>query len=135
MGIRLKAHQDTAITVAKWLQQRSEVSLILHPAFPDCPGHEIWKRDFSGSTGLFSFILDKKYSKEAIARMVDNMKIFGIGASWGGFESLIMPIEPSNIRTARKWPHKNTSIRIYIGLESVSDIINDLENGFLRLKK
>lgn len=135
MGVRLKAHEETALKVAKWLKKRVEVKTILHPAFPSCPGHEIWKRDFSGSTGLFSFILDKKYQKEAISNMVDNMEIFGIGASWGGFESLIMPIDPSPIRTASKWPHKNTCIRIYVGLENAADIIKDLENGLDRLKK
>ena len=134
MGVRLKAHEETALKVAKWLGTRPEVKTILHPALPSCPGHELWKRDFSGATGLFSFILDKKYSKEAIAAMVDNMKIFGIGASWGGFESLIMPIDPSAIRTASKWPHKGNCIRIYTGLEDVSDIIKDLENGLERLK-
>lgn len=135
MGVRLKAHEETALKVAKWLETRSEVQTILHPALPSCPGHKVWKRDFSGSTGLFSFILDKKHSKEAVAKMVDNMKIFGIGASWGGFESLIMPIDPSKIRTASKWPHKNTCIRIYVGLENAADIIKDLENGLERLKK
>lgn len=134
MSIRLKAHEENALIIARWLEKRPEVKVILHPAFPSCPGHEFWKRDFSGSTGLFSFILDKKYSKKAVARMVDNMKIFGIGASWGGFESLIMPIDPVNIRTTSKWPHKNTCIRIYVGLEASSDIIKDLENGLERLK-
>jgi cystathionine beta-lyase len=135
MGLRLKAHEESALAVAKWLKERPEVKVMLHPAFPSCPGHELWKRDFSGSTGLFSFILDKKYSKEAVANMVDNMKIFGIGASWGGFESLIMPVDPSAIRTASSWPHKSTCIRVYIGLEDVSDIIKDMENGLLRLKE
>lgn len=135
MSTRLKAHEEAALNVARWLEKRPEVTVILHPAFPSCPGHELWKRDFSGSTGLFSFILDKKYSKDAVANMVDNMKIFGIGASWGGFESLIMPIDPSNIRTASRWPHKNTCIRIYTGLEAVLDIIKDLEKGLERLKK
>jgi cysteine-S-conjugate beta-lyase len=134
MGVRLKAHQETALKLAKWLENRADVTTILHPAFSSCPGHEIWKRDFSGSTGLFSFILDKKYSKEAIAKMVDNMQIFGIGASWGGFESLIMPIDPSSIRTASKWPHENSCIRIYAGLEDAGDIINDLEKGLERLR-
>lgn len=135
MATRLKAHEETALTVAKWLEKRPEVEVVLHPAFPSCPGHKLWKRDFSGSTGLFSVLLDKKYSTAAIANMIDNMKIFGIGASWGGFESLIMHIDPSNIRTASKWPHKNTCLRIYTGLEAVTDIIKDLESGLNRLKK
>jgi len=135
MGIRLRAHEESALAVAKWLESRPEVKVILHPAFPSCPGHELWKRDFTGSTGLFSFILDKKYSKEAVSAMVDNMKIFGIGASWGGFESLIMPIDPSSIRTTSKWPHKNTCIRVYIGLEDVADIIKDLEKSLERIKE
>lgn len=133
MAMRLKVHEETALNVAKWLEKRKEVEVILHPAFKSCPGHDMWKRDFSGSSGLFSFILDKAYSKSVIANMVDNMKIFGIGASWGGFESLIMPIDPSSIRTAKKWPHKNTCIRIYTGLESSDDIIKDLEQGLARL--
>lgn len=134
MGVRLKTHERTAMEVAAWLSSRPEVKIILHPAFDTCPGHEIWQRDFTGSTGLFSFILDKNYSKAAVAAMVDNMKIFGIGASWGGFESLIMPINPANIRTATKWLHQGTCIRIYTGLEDVKDIIQDLENGLARLE-
>ncbi len=135
LATRLRTHEDSAIRVAKWLETRKEVSLILHPAFANCPGHKFWKRDFTGSTGLFSFILDKKYSEQSISNMVNKMEIFGIGASWGGFESLIMPIDPSRIRTAVKWPHKNNCIRVYIGLENVDDIIEDLSKGLNRLKK
>ena len=135
MGVRLKAHEKAAKEIATWLSNRPEVETILHPAFSSCPGHEIWKRDFSGSTGLFSIILDKKYSDKAVSAMVDNMELFGIGASWGGFESLLVAMDISTIRTAKKWPHKNTHLRIYAGLESVSDLINDLEKGFERLKK
>lgn len=134
LAVRLKEHERNALEVANWLNTRQEVQIILHPAFPSCPGHEIWKRDFTGATGLFSFILDKEYSEAAIAKMVNGMKIFGIGASWGGFESLIMPINPASIRTATKWPYKNTCIRIYTGLESPADMIKELEEGFARLR-
>lgn len=134
MPTRLKQHEAAALEVAEFLASRKEVSKILHPAFPDCPGHELWKRDFSGSTGLFAILLDQYYSFEAVSQMVDHMEHFGIGCSWGGFESLILQINPAPIRTATSWPHKETCLRLYIGLESPGDLIADLEKGLERLR-
>jgi cystathionine beta-lyase len=135
MPTRLKAHEKAALNIAKWLEKRPEVAKVLHPAFASCPGHEIWQRDFTGSTGLFAIILDKKYSFEALSNMIDNMEIFGIGASWGGFESLAIVFDPQPIRTAVKWQETGSCVRLYIGLEAEEDLIRDLEKGFERLKK
>jgi cystathionine beta-lyase len=135
MPTRLKAHEKAAVNIAKWLEKRPEVAKVLHPAFPSCPGHEIWKRDFTGSTGLFSIILDKKYSFEALSAMINKMKIFGIGSSWGGFESLAIIFDPRSVRTAEKWAEKGSCVRLYIGLEAEEDLIKDLEAGFKRLSK
>lgn len=133
MPTRVKQHEKSALKVAKWLKEHPKVSKVLHPAFEDCNGHEIWKRDFSGSTGLFTILLDKKYSDDSVANMLDNMSLFSIGASWGGFESLILPCDPSSTRSAVKWKEKSTGIRIYTGLENVNDLINDLEEALNRL--
>jgi cystathionine beta-lyase len=126
MAVRLKQHEESALRIAHWLKQRSEVGLVLHPALPECPGHEFWKRDFSGSSGLFSFEL-KGASKEARAAFVDALKLFGIGYSWGGYESLAMPIDP--YRTVSKPPAQNL-IRLHIGLEDPNDLIEDLATAF-----
>lgn len=133
MPTRIKAHEKSALNIAKWLSKQKEVKTVLHPALKSSPGHKIWKRDFTGSTGLFSIILDKKYSMDAISAMIDKMEIFGIGCSWGGFESLIINFDPSTTRTATKWTETNSCIRIYIGLEDEEDLRNDLEKGLKRL--
>ncbi|MCZ6885968.1 MAG: PLP-dependent transferase, partial [Alphaproteobacteria bacterium] len=110
-----------------------EISRVLHPAFADCPGHDIWKRDFTGATGLFSVILDKHYPKPALAHMLDHMELFKMGYSWGGFESLILPADPSSFRTASPWQAEGNLIRLHAGLEDVNDLIADLEAGLKRL--
>lgn len=133
MAVRLKQHEEQAWTVAKWLEKRPEVSRVLHPGFPDHPGHAIFKRDFSGSTGLLSFVLDPKYNYNDICRMVNHYDIFAIGASWGGFESLILHIDLKTVRTAKPWKLKGQALRLYIGLENIDDIITDLDKGFKRL--
>jgi cystathionine beta-lyase len=133
LAVRLARHQETALALAHWCQGRPEVARILHPAFEDCPGHEHWARDFSGSSGLFSIILDKSYPKDALARMLDHMGLFKMGYSWGGYESLILPADPSSFRTARPWPGDGTLIRLHAGLEDIDDLIPDLEAGFARL--
>lgn len=129
MGVRLKQHEESALKIANWLKARPEVGLVLHPALPDCPGHEYWKRDFKGSSGLFSFEL-KDASDKVRARFVDSLKLFGIGYSWGGYESLALPVDP--YRTVSKAPAPNL-IRLHIGLEDPDDLIADLAAAFKRI--
>jgi cystathionine beta-lyase len=132
VGVRLRAHEQAALKVAHWLKARPEVERVLHPALPDCPGHEFWRRDFTGSSGLFSFILRREFSKPAVDAMLDGMELFGLGASWGGFESLITAPRPARIRTVTKWD-TGPVVRLHIGLEDIDDLIADLEQGFARL--
>ena len=133
LAVRMKQHHTSGLKVANWLQTRSEITRVLHPALPDHPGHEIWKRDFSGACGLFSFVM-QPVEKKQLANMVDNMDLFGMGFSWGGFESLILPSDPTKIRTATKWEDDGQLIRLHVGLEDPDDLIADLEAGFERLK-
>ena len=133
LAVRMKQHHTSGLKVANWLQTRSEITRVLHPALPDHPGHEIWKRDFSGACGLFSFVM-QPVEKKQLANMVDNMDLFGMGFSWGGFESLILPSAPTKIRTATKWEDDGQLIRLHVGLEDPDDLIADLEAGFERLK-
>ena len=133
LAVRLDRHQQTALALARWCETRDEVGRILHPAFADCPGHELWQRDFSGASGLFSVILDRHYPKDALARMLDHMELFKMGYSWGGYESLILPADPSPFRTAAPWQADGTLIRFHAGLEHVDDLIADLAAGFARL--
>lgn len=132
MNARLPIHQDNALKLAHWLDARPEVECVLHPALPSCPGHEIWKRDFTGSSGLFSFVLNEQFGKPQVAAMLDDMSLFGMGFSWGGFESLIVPYGTTPPRSAQPWAGGQL-IRIHAGLEAVEDQIADLEAGFVRL--
>jgi cystathionine beta-lyase len=125
MAVRLKQHEASAFKVAEWLKGRPEVGLVLHPALPDCPGHMHWVRDFKGSSGLFSFEL-KGANAAARAALVDKLELFGIGYSWGGYESLAIPIEP--VRTVSK-PPAPSLVRLHIGLEDVDDLIEDLDRS------
>jgi cystathionine beta-lyase len=133
LHIRLKEAQSRALELANWLQAQPEVIKILHPAFPECPGHEHWKRDFTGSTGLFSVVLDPKYNSAGIANMLDNMRIFGMGYSWGGFESLVIPFDCSTYRTVTNWNPGGLTIRLQVGLEDMDDLKQDLRDGLDRL--
>ena len=126
LALRLQQHEQAALKVASWLKQRPEVGLVLHPALPDCPGHEIWKRDFRGSSGLFSFEL-KDASKAQRAAFVDSLTLFGIGFSWGGYESLALPVDPH--RTVSAAPAANL-VRLHVGLEDPDDLIADLSDAF-----
>jgi cysteine-S-conjugate beta-lyase len=128
MAVRLKAHEASALKIANWLKSSEDVSAVLHPALPECPGHEYWKRDFTGSSGLFSFVLHG--SKAKAAALIDALDIFGIGYSWGGFESLALPVHPEKFRSAVPWPKQSTVIRLQIGLEDTDDLIADLKSGF-----
>jgi cystathionine beta-lyase len=125
MAIRLKQHEDGALQVARWLKEHPQVGRVLHPALPDCPGHEIWARDFKGSSGLFSFeLVDRGITgREAFA---EALELFGIGFSWGGYESLVMPAEPE--RTVSEPPAPNL-VRLHIGLEDPADLIEDLSRA------
>lgn len=129
MAVRLKQHEEGALRVANWLKERPEVGLVLHPALPDCPGHEYWKRDFKGSSGLFTFELQAADEK-ARAAFVDRLELFGIGYSWGGYESLAIPADP--IRTVSKPPASNL-VRLHIGLEDPEDLIADLDRALTKL--
>jgi cystathionine beta-lyase len=126
LGVRLKQHEQNALVVAHWLKERSNVGRVLHPAFPDCPGHEYWQRDFSGSAGLFSFEF-KDADSNTRAAFIDSLKLFGIGFSWGGYESLVLPVDP--VRTVSKAPALNL-VRLQIGLEDPEDLIADLDAAF-----
>ncbi|RYV01790.1 cystathionine beta-lyase [Shewanella sp. OPT22] len=133
LAVRMKQHEKSAIEIATWLQQRSEVDHVRHPAFESCPGHEFFKRDFSASNGLFSFVL-KDVTKTQLKQFVEDMTLFKMGFSWGGYESLIIPaFNLSKIRSATSWPTSNVVIRLHIGLEDPKDLIADLTNAFLRL--
>jgi cystathionine beta-lyase len=129
MAVRLEQHEESALEVAEWLSSQSRVGRVLHPALPGCPGHEYWKRDFKGSSGLFSFEL-KEVTREQRHAFVDNLELFGIGYSWGGFESLALPVDP--YRTASKAPAPNL-VRLHIGLEDPKDLIDDLGSALERI--
>jgi cystathionine beta-lyase len=132
LAVRLKQHQQTATKLALWLQARPEVTRILYPALPGDPGHALWKRDFQGANGLFGFEL-KPVSQAAIGAFVDGLAHFGIGWSWGGFESLIVPAHIK--RTVSSFPAQGPLLRIHAGLEDADDLIADLEKGLARLKE
>jgi cystathionine beta-lyase len=132
LAIRLERHQKSGIAVARWLEQRPEVLRLLHPALPSHPGHAIWKRDFSGASGLFSMVL-KPVPQKAYYAFLDSLELFGIGASWGGFESLAIPFDCAPLRTATRWQPGGPTVRFHIGLEAIDDLIADLERGFAAL--
>ena len=132
MDLRLREAERQGMALAQWLAHRPEVERILHPAFPSCPGHEIWKRDFLGSSGLFSVIL-KPASRKAVAAMLDGLKLFGMGYSWGGFESLVIPFDCRTYRTATTWNPGGPALRFSVGLEDMDDLKADLAAGFDRL--
>ena len=130
LAVRLKRHQETATTLARWLLARPEVSRVLYPALKSDPGHALWKRDFLGACGLFGVVL-KPASEKSVPAMIDGMKHFGIGYSWGGYESLIIPADFE--RTAKKFAAEGPVIRIHAGLEDAGDLLADLEAGLARL--
>jgi cystathionine beta-lyase len=133
LGVRLPRHYETGLELARWLERQPEVLRVLHPALPSCPGHEIWKRDFMGASGLFSFVM-KPVAKPALAAMLDHLELYGMGFSWGGFESLIVPGNVASIRTATKWNEPGQLLRVHAGLEDAEDLIADLDAGFARLR-
>jgi cystathionine beta-lyase len=123
LAVRLKAVEQSALAVAQWLQQRPEIQLVLHPALPSCPGHEFWKRDFTGSSGLFSIVFHERFSKEQVIRFVNALKLFKIGYSWGGVSSLVMAYD---LRSPKRPAYGSRIVRLYTGLESVDDLKADL---------
>jgi cysteine-S-conjugate beta-lyase len=131
LGVRLERHQASALQIAHWLAEQPEVAHVLHPALPSCPGHALWKRDFSGSSGLFSFVLSSG-GEAACAALIDGLDHFGIGYSWGGFESLALPVDPQKYRTAKPWQVLGPVVRLQIGLEDAEDLIADLRAGLDR---
>ena len=128
MAVRLKQHQDSALAIARWLDAQPGVARVLHPALPSCPGHDVWARDFAGSSGLFSFVLDGG-DERARAALIDTLAHFGIGYSWGGYESLALPVDPHRYRTATTPDFAGPLVRLQIGLEDAGDLIADLDRG------
>ena len=131
MGIRLQHHQESAFTIAKWLEERHDVARVLHPALPSFPGHELWKRDFKGASGIFSIVLDASPEKARAKAhaFLDALRFFGLGYSWGGFESLAVHVQLGD-RKVCKAPAEGPVIRLQIGLEDIADLRKDLERGF-----
>jgi cysteine-S-conjugate beta-lyase len=129
LAVRLAQHHSSGLEVARWLAQRPEVLRVLHPALESDPGHGIWKRDFTGASGLFGVVL-KPVSQASVDAMLNSLKLFGMGYSWGGFESLIIPFDCTNYRTATTWAPGGPTLRLHIGLENVEDLKADLARGF-----
>ena len=129
LGLRLARHYQSGLRVARWLEQRPEVLRVLHPALESNPGHKIWQRDFTGACGLFSIVL-KPASQKSVYAFMNELTLFGMGYSWGGFESLVISFDCSEYRTATKWAPGGPTLRFHIGLEDPDDLIADLEHGF-----
>ena len=138
MALRLKQHQESGIQLAQWIAQQPEVERVLHPALPSDPGHALWKRDFKGACGLFGVVLKPSIKPAALHALIDSVQLFGLGASWGGFESLILHFDPREVRTATKWPPEGQAagpcFRVHVGLENVEDLIADMGRGFAALR-
>ena len=134
LGVRLKRHGEAGLALADWLSRQPEVTRVLHPARPGDPGHELWRRDFTGTSGLFAVTLEP-CAKSAVAAMLDHLELFGLGYSWGGFESLALPVHPRRVRTATAWNEAGPLLRFHAGLEDIDDLIRDLEAGFARLRR
>jgi cystathionine beta-lyase len=133
LAVRLKHQGESALAIARWLAAHPKVASVLHPALPSCPGHESWARDFKSSAGLFAFEMASPRDEDRVA-LIDALQLFGIGYSWGGFESLALPVDPAQIRTASNWgAERGPLVRLNIGLEDPSDLIADLDQAFERL--
>jgi cystathionine beta-lyase len=129
LAVRLAHHQASALAMAEWLKARPEVQRVLYPALPDDPGHAVWKRDFSGASGLFSVVLQPA-PDHAVDALLDTVELFGMGYSWGGFESLVIPFDCTSYRSATRWMPGGPTLRFHIGLESIEDLKADLARGF-----
>jgi cystathionine beta-lyase len=133
LGPRMDRHFANGMTVARWLEGRPEVLRVLHPGLESDPYHDLWKRDFTGASGLFGIVLREK-QRQKLAALLDGLKHFGMGASWGGFESLLIPADPGKLRSATTWNPGGQTLRIHVGLDDPDDLIADLEAGFSRLR-
>ena len=131
--VRLERHTQSALAIAEWLQQRAEVAEVIFPALPGSRGHELWKRDFTGACGLFGVVLHPVAKARVDAHARTGLRLFRLGWSWGGFESLIIPAHPERIRTATRWEAAGPYLRLHVGLEDPQDLIADLEDGLTRL--
>nr|WP_235536252.1 MULTISPECIES: cystathionine beta-lyase [unclassified Sphingomonas] len=133
LQVRLRQHQEGGLAVARWLAEQPQVARVLHPALPDCRGHDLWKRDFTGASGLFGVVLDGG-DDAARTALIDGLDLFGIGFSWGGYESLALPVDPATLRTATRWQAEGPVIRFHIGIEDPADLIDDLGRGLARFE-
>jgi cystathionine beta-lyase len=133
LAVRLERHTQSALTIARWLQERSEVDEVIFPALPGSRGHDLWKRDFTGACGLFGVML-KPVAKARVDAMLDGMRLFRMGWSWGGFESLIIPANVERAKRTIRWDARGAYLRLHVGLEDAQDLIADLEDGFARLR-
>ncbi len=133
MAMRLPVHWANGVKLAEWIAAQPEVERVLHPALPDNPGHTLWKRDFRGACGLFGVVL-KPMRNQARDALLDGLELYGIGASWGGFESLAMPFDPIEIRSATRWASTGPCFRVHAGLEHADDLVADMRQGFERLR-
>jgi cystathionine beta-lyase len=130
LAVRLKAVQQNALALAQWLSSRSEIETVLHPALPSCPGHELWKRDFSGSSGLFSMVFKPQYSKEQVLAFVDALRLFKIGYSWGGVTSLAMTYD---LQSPKRPAYRSRLVRLYTGLEAIEDLVADVQQALVAI--
>jgi cystathionine beta-lyase len=131
LKLRFDAHDASARKIASWLKTRPEMSKVLHPALEDCPGHAIWKRDFTGAGGLFSVLFDERYSEAQTDQFVNTLELFKIGFSWGGAHSLCVPYRIRQMRAS--WPHQGVLVRFNIGLEDTDDLIADIGQALDRM--
>jgi cystathionine beta-lyase len=131
LAVRLKTVQESALALARWLAERPEIELVLHPALPSCPGHELWKRDFTGSTGLFSFVFRERFTKEQVLKFVDALELFEIGYSWGGVTSLAMAYD---LQSPKRPGYGDRIVRFYVGLETLEDLNADVEQALAAMK-
>ncbi|HZD26272.1 MAG TPA: PLP-dependent transferase, partial [Alphaproteobacteria bacterium] len=134
LSVRLQRHWETGVRLAVWFRDQPEIECVMHPALPEDPGHVLWRRDFLGASGLFAVTL-KPCSHDAVAALVDGLELFGLGASWGGYESLVLVANPNSMRVARKWPHRGPVIRFHAGLEDPDDLIEDLERAMAAMRR
>jgi cysteine-S-conjugate beta-lyase len=133
LKVRLDRHQQSGLEVAAWARRHPLIADVFHPALPSSPGHAVWKRDFTGASGLFSILLPPG-TRSQLAALVDGMRLFKMGFSWGGYESLILPTNIAKVRTATPWTQAGPLLRLSIGLEGVADLIADLDSGLNRYK-